>query len=105
MEMLEAFQAIPPKGKNISIFYIRGRVKKMTETTNETGEKVSRLGRGKIRSICVAADNLYDAIMHLREYRPNFHPTHVNCRGILYFNVIYPNLLVLDEDPETCEAS
>jgi hypothetical protein len=101
MEMLEAFQALPLKDENIRIFYIRGRVKKMTETTNENGEKVSRLGRGKLRLIGVAALNLYDAIVHLQKYRPDFYPTHVNCRGILYFNAPHPYLPVHDEDPES----
>lgn len=40
-----------------------------------------KLKRGKLRSVHVAAENLYDAAIHLRVYRPEFFPNKVMWRG------------------------
>jgi hypothetical protein len=105
MEILEAFKVIPPKGDEVRIFYFRGRIKKAIETTNESGELVTKIHSSKIRSICVAAETLYDAITHLQEYRPDFYPNHANCRGVFFLEDRFPDCPALDSDTESCNPN
>jgi hypothetical protein len=83
MEILEAFKVIEPVGTTARIFEFRGRFVRYIDTTTESGEAKKVLRKGKPRSIHVAAENLYDAVLHLREYRPDFFPHQAFSRGDL----------------------
>lgn len=81
MELLEAYKTITPSGDTANIYEFRGRRFTPMEVTNETGQLVMKLKRGKRRSVHVAAENLFDATAHLRVYRPEFFPNKVMWRG------------------------
>ena len=80
MEILEAYQSVPPTGGLVRIYEFRGRVYKQVETT-EAGQTVIVTKKGKQHPVRVAAENLYDAAAHLRIYRPDFFSTRVLCLG------------------------
>jgi hypothetical protein len=83
MEILEAYKAIPPSGTLARIYEFRGRRYYPLATTAEAGQEVKTVKRGKLRSVYVAAENLFDAINHLCLSRPEFVPKNVSCLGTM----------------------
>lgn len=83
MHFLEAYKLFPPTQDAIKIYEIRGRRRRRLETTDSAAESPSK-SRGKVQTYCIAAATIYDALVHLREVCPEFHPTHANCCGNFY---------------------
>lgn len=100
MDLLEAYKHFPDNGEDLRIYEFRGKVKKKIETTDECGETVTRLRWGKLRSVCIAAENIFDAAAHLREYRPDFFPKYANIRGVFYRNCFTAECEALSKESE-----
>jgi hypothetical protein len=100
MDLLEAYKYFPDNGEDLRIYEFRGKVKKRIETADERGQLVTRLRWGKLRSVCVVAESLFDAVAHLKEYRPDFFPNHANVCGAFFRSCFANECEALDSDSE-----
>jgi hypothetical protein len=89
MELREAYKGTPTKKDFVKIYEFQGKVKKMVQVM-EDGQRVMKERVSRNRSICIAANDLFEALQHLRGYRPDFEPDHAYYRGVLYVRYRLP---------------
>lgn len=84
MELLEAYKLYPHTAYEVRIYEFYGRNKKLTDQTNKQGQTHRLIHRGNPYSLCVAAQNLYQALSYLNEVRPEFQPNYAHYCGVLF---------------------
>lgn len=104
MELLEAYKLSPAERDTVRLYEFRGKLLKQVETTDETGQQITKMRMSKLRCICVAADTLIEAILHLREYRPDYYPQYANLKGTIYLKYQLPECDPLRDDTTTISS-
>jgi hypothetical protein len=81
MEIMEVYKFISSFGDHAYIYEFRGRYLKSLQTPAETNQTGCRFKGKNPRYLYVAAENLYDAVVHLHARHPDFFVQHAMQRG------------------------
>jgi hypothetical protein len=90
MELLEVYKRYPHTNDEVRIYEFTGRTKKLIDKPWPSGNPRKELKVGKVYSLFVAATTLEDALLHLKNHRPEFQPNHAHCCGVMYLHHRYP---------------
>jgi hypothetical protein len=86
MELIKAYTVMPAGGDSAPVYEVRGRYHRRVNSTDQEGNPIRIIRKGKPRFLLIAAGNLHDALVHLHTIRPGFLVDMAAYRGELRFD-------------------